>query len=608
MPPAALILLVALPLALLLNGYAVAARFRSSTSTTRLAVALPTGLFVFFFNVSIANFFLPLSAFVSALCFWPVAVIILHRPARTQLQHDFRSAFRSRKFLFALALGAVSLAALVSPELSRPGLVFYDASANHDAYFWISGAKRLQSHAYMDVAAVDATHPWANITPAFSGWQPQWGRVAAENLLAAVASLTARDPVEICLFTTAALLPVWLAAAFLVVTTFWLHRLTWLATAALILFQPLFVFSRNNGNLPNLLGALAGAATVVAFSSALARGPDRPAWLAFLVLAIHALLHSYPELLPFIALPCALLFLRHVRSPHAPLTPLLISVALGFLLNPATSVRAYHGLLHSITVARIDVDWIDIFAQLHPFQYAPALATLSIPAALYLGSVWCLVASLLLLSALVVALRHASNRFAAAASLSGGALLLAYTLLTDFSYGWQKTAQFSALFLAAVLPAALSPRLTFAALTALLRVGLIVFFGCTVVFHALEQHKWSQRKAVTRDWLALRESSPHTRSETVRIEPATFSYPFFHSMWAAYFLPDTPLVFATHEHSAGYLRKTVLRTDSADAPIASSVLLGRAHLPPGLPDAPLFEGKDFALIKSTNIRLPERAD
>ncbi len=608
MSPTALLLLAALPLALLLNGYALAARLHSFTPATRLAVALLAGLFVLSFSLSIANFFLPLSAFVSALCFWPAAAPLFHHPTRAQLQHDIAHTLRSRKSLFALALAVLSLAALVSPELSRPGLVFYDASANHDAYFWISGAKRLQAHTYMEIAAVDPAHPWANITAAFSGWQPQWGRVAAENLLAAVASLTVRDPVEIYLAATAALLPAWIAAAFLVVTTFWLHRLGWLATAALVLFQPLFLFSRNNGNLPNLFGALAGAATVVAFSRTLARSPDRPAWLAFLVLAIHALFHSYPELLPFIAIPCVLLFLRHLREPHASFTPLLIALALGFFLNPATSVRAFHGLLHSITVARIDIDWIDIFAQLHAFQYAPALATLSIPAALFLGPTWCLLASLLLLAALVIAVRHAHDRFAAAASLSGGALLLVYTLLADFSYGWQKSAQFSALFLAAVLPVAVSPRFTSAAITALFRASLLAFFACAVVFHALEQHKWSQRKALTHDWLALRDSQSSTRLEAVRVEPATFPYPFFYSMWAAYFLPDTPIVFGAHQHPAGYLRKTILRADAPDAPPASALLVGRPHLPASSPNVPLFEAADFSLIKSANIRLPEHAD
>ena len=604
----ALLILAVLPLALTLAGYSVAARLDRSAPVTRLAVALLAGLFLLSLNFSIANLFLPLSAFVSALCFWPALATLFHHPTRAQLQHDLRHTLRSQKALFAVALVALSLTALVSPELSRPGLVFYDASANHDAYFWISGAKRLQTHTYMEIAAVDPAHPWANITPAFSGWQPQWGRVAAENLLAAVASLTFRDPVEIYHPVTAALFATWIAAAYLVVTTFWLHRLTGLPAAALILFQPLFLFSRNNGNLPNLLGALAGAATVVAFSRALSPALDRRIWLVFLVLSLHALLHCYPELVPFIALPCALLLLRPGLQHRASAPPVLIAVALAFLLNPATSVRAFHGLLHSIIVARIDVDWIDIFAQLHPFQYAPALATLSIPAALFLGPTWCLFASLLLLAALVLALRRAHDRFAAAASLSGGALLLVYTLVTDFSYGWQKSAQFSALFLAAVIPVALSFRFTSAVITHLFRASLIAVFACAVIFHALEQHKWSQRKALTRDWLALRDAQSSTRLGAVRVEPATFPYPFFYSMWAAYFLPDTPLVFAADEHPAGYLRQTILHTDSSDAPPTSAFLVGRPTLPASSPNVPLFEAADFTLIKSANIRLPERAD
>mgnify|MGYP001255372993 CR=1 FL=1 len=605
----AILVLAALPLALLLNGHALAARLHTSTPATRLAVAFLAGLFLLSLHLSVANFFLPLTPLISALCLWPIAATFLHRPTRTQLRHDLLHTLRSRKFLFALALLLLSLAALVSPELTRPDVVFYDASANHDAYFWISGAKRLQTHTYMDVAAIDPAHPWANITPAFSGWQPQWGRVAAENLLAAVASLTARDPVEIYLPFTAALLPAWLAAVYLVVTTFWLQRLSRLALAALIFLQPLFLFSRNNGNLPNLLGALAGAAVVVAFSRALPAGPHRSAWLAFLVLALHALLHSYPELLPFTALPCALLLFRHLRQPHVSSVPLFSAVALAFLLNPATSIRAFHGLLHSIAVARVDADWIDTFAQLHPLQYAPALATLSLPATLFLTPAGGLLASLLLLATLVIAFRRATDRFAAAASLSGGAALLAYTVLTDFSYGWQKSAQFSAIFLAALIPAALSPRFASAAITHLFRAALLAFFACAVVFHTLEQDKWSHRKALTRDWLALRDAQPAFRAETVRVEPATFPYPFFYGMWSAYFLPDTPVVFGPAQHPAGYLRHTVLRADTPDAPNASALLLGPEPAAPPPPDRDfLFRRIAFSLLRSTNIRLPQRPE
>ncbi len=612
----ALLILAVLPLALALAGYPVAARLDRSTPATRLAVALLAGLFLLSFHFAIANFFLPLSTAISALCFWPVAATFLHARTRHQLCHDATHVLRSRKSLFAFALVTFSLAIFVSPELLQPGLVFYDASANHDAYFWISGAKWLQTHSYMEAAAIDPAHPWANITPAFSGWQPQWGRVAAENLLAAVASLTFRDPVEIYLPTTAALFCAWLAASFLVVTTFWLQRLTWLATAALIVFQPLFLFSRNNGNLPNLLGALAGAALVAAFYRALTPSPARTGWLVFLALAVHALLHSYPEMLPFVALPCALILFRALLQRRASITPVLLATTFAFVINPATSLRAFHGLLHSITVARIDTDWIDIFAQLHPFQYAPALATLSIPAALFLTPTWCLIASLFLLITVVLAFRLAPDRFAAAATLSGGALLLGYTLLHDFSYGWQKSAQFSAIFLAALFPAALSApavasrnSLLSRSTTAFFGAGLIAFLLCTVAFHTLEQHKWSDRKFLTRDWLALREASRSFRAETVRIEPPTFPYPFFYGMWSAYFLPDTPLIFGATEHPAGYLRKTIRPADTPDAPHASLHLLGRDRRLSSLPpDDALFQADNFSLIKSSNIRLPERTD
>lgn len=618
--PVAFAVLAALPLSLALAGYRLAAFLRSGTAGERLAFAILAGLALLLLNLGVANFFVPLSPLASALCLWPIPLAFVERATRQQLAADVASLLRTPRGRWAAILFIASPAFISAPELRQPDLLFYDGTGSHDGYFWISGAKWLQAHSYMETPAPDADHPWSSFAYAFSGWQPDWGRAAAENLLAAVASLTARDPVEIYLPATAALFAAWSAAVYLVAKTFWITRLTPAALFALFALQPLFVFFRANGNLPNLLGALAGAAVVVstarALSSTLSRGP----WLALLALSAHALLHSYPELVPFIALPGALLLARAAVQRHHTVVPVVLATFAGAALNPAVTVRAFHGFVHSFINARLDIDWVDTFARLHPFQYPPALASLSIPAALFLGTAVGLLVSILLIAALVSALHHAVDRFGAVASLSGGAILLLYTVVADFSYGWQKSAQFSAIFLAAALPVATaaslrsrppgSPRRRSIFSIAVSAAALGVF-ALGVTFHGLEMHKGSHRKRLTRDWLHLRDyATAHLRSDLVRIEPSTFPSAFFHSMWATYFLPDARVVFpADADRPGGYLHVFVRPAAPAHSSAPIAILAG-----PNAPQSPwaghpvLFSGPDFSLFDAANIRLPDNPE
>jgi hypothetical protein len=522
-------------------GYWLAGRIRSISAPERLAVASLAGLCTLLLAFSIVNFFAPMSGWRGWSCVLPACLTLLSRPLRSRLVADTAELLRHRMSLALGAIGLLLLAVMTWPEASQKGLIYYDGTSNHDGYFWVAGARYLEAHSYMD-AATDG-----------HGWRPGSGRAGSESLLAFVAGLSCLDPVETYLPVTAALLLPWIAAVYLIVRTFWTDRLTTVGAAALFALQPMFIYLRANGNLPNLLGALTGALAVAAAARLLGTREERVPWLALLTLSVSALLYSYPEIVPFILLPGVLLLARATyRGPR--LAPwVLLGCVLGLALNPATALRAYHGFLGSFQAARADRNWANIFAHLGPSQFLPALVTVSVPMAIYLGAIPCLAASAVLLSAAVPAFRRARDRFGAAASLSGGALLAAYTIHTGFHYGWQKTALFSGPFLVAILP--------IAALDACwkargwvgrglaLCVTLVLATG--VAFQAMEIKKWSGRKFLDRDLLGLRAAAGLQAGDTIVVDSATFGMSHFYGMWPAYFLPDHRLLYSRRGLASG---------------------------------------------------------
>jgi hypothetical protein len=612
-----LLLLLLLPGALIVSGYPLAIHLRALAAAERVAVAALAGLVVWLLLFSAVNFFAPLSGWRAWLCLAPGLLTLSRRASVTSLGSDLAATFFTRKGALAAALGAGSLLALTWPEFRNPSLIFYDGTSSHDGYLWIAGAEHLQTHAYMEPSVDDFAHPWATFTTVLSGWAPHWGRAASENLLAFVGSISRRDPVEIYLAATAALLIPWTAAVYLAVRTFWMPALSPAGVVALFALQPLFVFYRANGNLPNLLGALSGGTLVVAFARSLERRPHRKPWIIVVALAVHGCLFSYPEIFPFVALPCALLFaralIRRNDRSRLDLRWALFAFAGGLVLNPATLLRAIQGFTYTFELARQNADWVNIFGSLAPSQYLPSLLTLSLPSAKFLGNTLSLLGSLLSIVAAGFAFRRAHDRFGALASLSGGALLLVYTVATGFHYGWQKTALFSGVFLAALMPvAAIDPggracpnTRAWRASATILASGIAALFALALAFHQLELEKWSRRKALTSDWLVLRDFARESLNErTVVVDGATFPMTFFHSMWAAYFMPDAKLIYAARgEANGGYLHHVVLR-ESSSAETRAAVLVGAEWARTFDANSPsLLTGKDFALMRVAN-RVP----
>ncbi len=597
-----------LPLLLLLIGYPVAALLRSASAQERLCVALAAGLALLLFDLSLVGFFRPITSLVAALCAWPAALVLVRPSLLRSMTSDLRVVAFSTKGTLALTGLAIALIALASPQLSRPETLFYDGTANHDGFFWISGARHLQQHSYMDAPRVDAERPWANLVGAIVGWRPLWGRAGAETLLAFTSRTFHADPFALYLPLAAALFLPWVALTYLAARTFWCRTLTRLGVLLLTAVQPIFIFFWSNGNLPNLLGALAGASVIIAFARSLAdlECNDRWGWLIFGALSLHALLFSYPEMAPFVAVPCFLIFARAVllkSIARRTFATAVLFIVLGCLINPATAVRSYHGFISSFQAARQDLVWADIFHRLTILQYVPGLATLSVHGFRYLGAAFGAVATVLLVIPAWLAFRNARDRFGALASLSGGALLIAYTIATDFSYGWQKSAQFAGIFIAALLPVAAivtlqqQPAPVSARLRHGLIAGVIAIFFVASFFHLHDLFRWRDRKTITHEWLTLRELSRNElNNASVLVEPATFPMAFFSGMWATYFLSDTRLFFSARGHqNGGYLRDTVAVAHDPTAP--KIAFMSRAWADAFDPDSPrIHSGPDVAIL------------
>ncbi len=544
---------------LVLGGYWVAARLTTISPEERFATSVLAGLCLLIWNVSVLGFFRPLSGPWLWVCLWPVGVSLFRQPTRTSLRRDFFSLLNGREGRVAAASFGVFTLMLLWPLLARPGLIFFDGTSNHDAFFWISGAEFLRDHTYMVEPVKSAVQPLTNGVGVFTGgWTPRWGRMSAEGLVALASGVSGISTVQLYVAATVALFLPWVAAVYLVAKTFLVRNFSLWAIVALCATQPLFVFFQANANLPNLLGCLTGALLMVATQRALRDSHTKSIWHGLLALSLHGLLCSYPEMAPFVLLSVVLLGGRAMISPES--RPAGGSVALaglaGLALNPATTVRAVSGFCRSFHAASVDAIWPKLFEPLSPTDHVPALATLTLHTADDAG-VWLAgLGSIALIVALIAVLRRAPDRFGAATLLAGPVVLLGYTLVTHFSYGWQKVAQFGGIALAAMLPVA---AVNLAATSSIRRpfahaalAGLMIFFVYATGRNIYESNKWSHRKYLGEDWLSVRDyTHQHLANATVRIDAPNFSAPFFYGMWSLYALSDTHPLFSKRESDNG---------------------------------------------------------
>ncbi len=557
-----------IPLALLLAGYPLAVRLPETTAAQRLAFALLIGLALMCWNVSVAGFFGPIAGLPAWLCLWPVALGLLDARARRGLAGDAGVVWRMPQGRLLAGLVLLFLSLLLWPLLRQPALVFYDGRSNHDAFFWISGAEFLRSHSYMVEPEKSALQPFLNGTGVISGWLPQWGRMGGEGLLALLSAVTGMEVIRLYLWASAALFLPWVAATYLVARTFFLRGLAWPAVLGLGALQPLFVFFHGNGNLPNLLGVLMAAAGVVALSRATAAEQGSGIFWGVFALCLHGLLVCFPEMGPFLLLSAGLVWMRELSRLQPPARgPVIRAASLAILaalaLNPATTIRAGAGYLASLRAVRADEIWANIFRHLDAADYPLALATLNVHTPADLGSLASAGAGAIVLFGAWLAIRRAPGPLAAGALFAGPLLLLAYTALAGFSYGWQKVAQVAGVFSAALFsvaaPAVLAGSGTATrriALARTLAAALMLIFSYATVRNIYEGWKWSGRKALTEDWFTLRHwAADNLPGQPVLVEATSFRYPYFHGMWAVYVLARSHPLFPVRGHDhGGYLR------------------------------------------------------
>ena len=611
------LLLMGIPVTLIVAGYWLAFRLGHTTPAERLATATLAGLCLLIWNVSVLGFFRPITGAWTWICLWPLALTLIGPRARGGCWRDFSTvAFNRRGAIAALSTG-LFLIILLWPLLRQPGLIFYDGTSNHDAFFWISGAEFLHEHTYLVEPVKSALQPLTNGVGVFTGgWTPLWGRMSSEGLLALLSAIVGVPPLQCYVVATAALFIPWVAAVYLVARTFLIGRPGSLTLVALCGAQPLFVFFQSNANLPNLLGALAGAVVIVAIERGLRANPDRFNWMLVLALGLHGLLCSYPEMAPFVLLPAGLLIWRGGFSANPKSggkfnwAPVFAGLA-GLALNPATSVRAFSGFFRAMHAARTDEIWPKLFQPLAPADYPAALATMTLHTSDDLGVIVAACCSGLILVLLAGVVWRARDRTGTLAILSGAGLLLSYTIATHFNYGWQKTAQFGAIFCAAILPVSAIEQLSHAcslrprrisARVALMGLGL--FFLYATGRNCFESHKWAQRKAITQDWLAIRNySHDHLRNTPVLVDAPSFPTPYFHGMWAIYFLADSFPIFSERgQDNGGYLHDYTRNESQSPAEPAPAAILVSAKW------ADSFDANSPRLVSGDSVVLLEKVN
>lgn len=610
--------LLAVVAVIVLSGYWLNGFDLVGTLAERLALAAVAGLATLLLVAVAANFFLPLSGAGMWVCMLPAVGTVLWPRTRQSLLADGRDLIRSRSGLMVIVLAAVFLTWLLRTFLWYPQALFYDGTTNHDSYIWITSGEFLQHHTYMESPAISATQPWMNMAEDNIGWHPRRGQLATETLLALFSSLAATTPLKTCLYFSAALFLPWIAATYLVVITFFRTRISRAALAVLVLLQPIFVFFHANSNLPNLLGAILGATVVLATAQALRAETRRSClgWCILLLLGFHGLIAGYPEMTPFIVLPCALLWLRPwftrrweiVRDRGPWVAAAFIA---GSIINPAITVRAWYGFRYSFGTARADAIFANLLQPLNAAEHVPGLATLSVPAALGLGYLKGTLLTVIILAAAGIGWWRARDRLGALFTLAGSGTLLLYTLFTGFNYGLQKSVQFGAVFIVALLTAPLVDaqfdlwrkggwrRLT----AGICLVAVVGFFAGATIMNFRESKAWSRQKMISQDWYGLRELSAATlRDQPVLVESASFRMPFFHSMWASYFLSPSRSYFAQRGgEGGGYLRLGVLHESDIPGGAPAALLVGRRWAESFDANSPrLLTGLEYVLLRDAN--------
>ncbi len=615
-----LLLLLFFPLGFLLSGYWLAAELTNATPAERLAVSLLAGLASLLLVVAAVNFFVPLALPWAGLGLLPMAVTLAGGRNRRSLLADLAIFGRDRESRMVGLLLGLFLSLLLWPMIADGHRIFYDGSANHDSFFWVAAAEYLKRHNYLEPGGLNATQPLFNAAGAIAGIKPAWGRMGAEGLLALASTLVGASPLKIYLYGTAALFLPWVAAVFLTTKTFFNRQPTPIALVGMAVFQPIFIFYFSNANLANLLGTLTGATAVLALEQALrtpaVQARAAMAWMLLLTLSVHGLFCSYPEMVPFVALSCGFLWLRgwfggETRAGWKRCLAVGAGAMAGLLVNPATTIRACYGFMAVLGLARANQFYANVFAPLSAGEYLPGLASLAIPSARLLGDWLGGLLSLVLLACLGLAFWRSRDRFGALAIFAGSGAMLAYTIATDFAYGWQKTIQFSGIFVATVVPVAVLDALARERqLTDFRRwlawagtAAIALFMGVATVQSCLDIYKWSNRKVISADWFALRDQSRTTlRQAPVLVDTGTFRWAFFHSMWSAYFLPDSHIYFAAPgELSGGYLRDSVVNEQNHVIPRPAAVLVGHDWADTFDANSPrLYTGREYTLLQKNN--------
>ena len=565
-------------LLMIFAGYMVMGFLAGETRVNRVALASLLGLAWVVFVASVVGAVMPLRGAVTWIAWAPAFGVFALPTTRRQLMADIAGLVRSPLALPATAGLGLLWITLLLPFLVFPDLVLFDGKTNHDNFFWCVGAQYLQSHDYLTIAAKNRDFPLFNVTSSFCGWRPVWARMASEGYLALTSASFGETPIRLYNFLVSALALPWTLVTFALARRMGLPALRRYTVAFVFFCQPILFFFVANGNGPNLLGTLfSGGLWLVAL---LLTDRGARSWPLVItgILLLHGILASYPEILVFALAPIGLLVLRQMfgeGSGRFRLFGLMVAIVLiGLGLNPVTTVRLWTGIQSSITTARIDNGWANIFDRVTFAGYLPSFITLGIPSIRLYGMAGGIVASVAVAMSFFVLFKSSSRRLELFFPMAGFLSLLAYTIFTSFGYGWQKSVQFFGIPLAAMFPVLLAgiaqEKLRAAASHRGVLVALLGTLGImvhTMVGVTAENLKSATSKGLTQSMLTLQaRAAAEFPGQPVYVDGATFRAAFFQSMWSARLFPENPLVFISRQDQAGGYLRDFVQLDNPTVP------------------------------------------
>jgi hypothetical protein len=549
----------------------------------------------------------PLVAVIGGAAVWRVRTGLVRRAGGVlRLLRDYPG------FPAAVLVGGV---VLLSPLARIGSLATFESTTNHDAFHYVTNAKWLLEHDALEPVVFSVAHPaFYKVNDFAGGLGRPLGRVGGEQYLALVSGLWGLDPYLTYNAVFAAFVFGWCALLLLVVGP---RSAGWRAVPAWVVggVSPWLVYFIANANYANFIGLM----LLYLVWSLLERGrPTRDKarfWVAT-TLASAAFLATYPDMVPYLIAGLGLQWawrLVRERRPGPALRQAAYYVAVAGVVTVACGWTVWNAAHVIRTVSGVSVTqgaaYPSFFAGLGLGRSVIYGTFINLFYPSWLTAPYIHLVTLGLLALFAIGLWRSRDRSLVWTGAAVSAVLFAYVLVRDFTYGESKVIQYSAFWLTVVLFEGLlfwfGPQPSRRRRLALWGVGIVAVAGVALgTWDSVRTMvRFAPYKSVSQDFAALTDAAadlPDDASVLIWDEDLEPDPYFYHAaMWTAYFLQDVPIYYAPRYVDGGYLSPLV-EDDGASRLADARYVLMRSDVEPQVvqPYAgeTLFENNRFKLL------------